>query len=167
MEKVRVLKSELLTRLKENKEQHVSDYEDAHLIWRDDQVDAIDLMLADEEEAFKKRQEALKDLRTKMIDWEEDDDSEKAIYLGHNTEPESHEKEYDTAITMLEMSMDDSMTIEKGLFRQLVMDMWDWKQQFEAVTSMYLQGVKGERGPRGDKGDAGLRGLALKHIKGN
>ena len=51
--------------------------------------------------------------------------------------PTSYEKEYDRAIRMLELSVDDVIELEEDVFNQLVLDEWHWKNQFVASASLY------------------------------
>jgi len=108
MEKIRVSKQELLTIVKENREKHKKEYLEAIKAYR---VKAADLMTKELEkvvsgESFQVRFELIK--------------------------PESHEKEYNLAIKMLEMSVDETVEIEQHEFNQLVNDEWDWKYSFRS-----------------------------------
>jgi len=51
--------------------------------------------------------------------------------------PENHEKDYDQAISMLDMSVDDEVTIKASEHACYVMDDWTWKQDFVNVSNMY------------------------------
>lgn len=53
-------------------------------------------------------------------------------------EPKSHEDDYDTAIEMLEMSVDDELYITKEQFKCFVQDKWSWKGQFDLTNIKYL-----------------------------
>lgn len=56
------------------------------------------------------------------------------------TPPTSYETEYNRAIRMLELSVDDVIELEEDTFGQLVLDEWVWKHSFLAATSMYKAG---------------------------
>jgi hypothetical protein len=47
-------------------------------------------------------------------------------------------KDYDRVIRMLEMTVDEIITIGAVEFQQYVMDDWTWKEQFTASNSAYL-----------------------------
>lgn len=190
MKETTVRRSDLLEKLQDNKETHIAEYEDAHLIWRDDEIEQLynqreraklseteDLQAMKEayEEAvarskkeYKERVESIDTLIKQLTTWT--DDQLPSRFLLQHREPDSHENDYDAAITMLEMSVDETLTVPANLFRQLVMDEWDWKQDFEVTTSAYLLGEKGPRGCQGDPGlegrdgRNGLRGLNLNFI---
>jgi hypothetical protein len=52
-------------------------------------------------------------------------------------QPRSYENEYSRAIRMLELSVDDTIEVEEHIFNQLVLDEWQWKQQFAAMSNVY------------------------------
>ena len=54
--------------------------------------------------------------------------------------PTSHLEEYDRALAMLDMSVDETITLQVNEFQQLVMDEWGWKREFIRSTSAY-QGI--------------------------
>ena len=47
-------------------------------------------------------------------------------------------KEYDRAIKMLEMSVDNDITLSEQEFAEYVLDDWHWKNQFTLTNSAYL-----------------------------
>ncbi len=51
--------------------------------------------------------------------------------------PVSHEKEYDRAIRMLELSIENEIAVEEAVFNQLVLDEWHWKNNFVATSTLY------------------------------
>ena len=51
--------------------------------------------------------------------------------------PHDHTAEYDRAIKMVEMSVDENLELTEQEFAMLVMDDWGWKQQFTASNSRY------------------------------
>lgn len=51
--------------------------------------------------------------------------------------PEDHTDDYDRAIKMVQMSVDDELELTENEFAQYVMDDWGWKQSFTASTAMY------------------------------
>ena len=51
--------------------------------------------------------------------------------------PVSYEKEYNRAIRMLELSVDEEIMIEQDTFNQLVLDEWHWKNSFVAASALY------------------------------
>lgn len=108
MEKIRVKKEELLSIVKQNRDKHKNEYSEAIKAYR---VKSADLLT--------------KELN-KIVN------GEKFEMLFNLQKPESHEKEYNLAIKMLEMSVDDNIEIEQNEFNELVNDEWDWKRHFKA-----------------------------------
>lgn len=51
--------------------------------------------------------------------------------------PVSYANEYDRAIRMLELSVEDTIELEEDIFNQLVLDEWNWKHSFVASATMY------------------------------
>jgi hypothetical protein len=51
--------------------------------------------------------------------------------------PESHERDYDQAIMMLEMEVEDTVELESDQFACFVMDDWDWKDDFVVTANTY------------------------------
>ena len=54
--------------------------------------------------------------------------------------PIDQTKEYDQAIAMFEMSIDDNVVLDQSMFACYVLDDWSWKDQFTRITNSYLGG---------------------------
>lgn len=52
-------------------------------------------------------------------------------------EPEDHTRDYDQALLMAEMSVDETLELTNAEFTQYIMDDWGWKQNFMANSSQY------------------------------
>lgn len=57
--------------------------------------------------------------------------------IGRLREPQCHLEEYDRALAMLGMSVDETITLQVHEFQQLVMDEWCWKQDFMRTSATY------------------------------
>lgn len=53
------------------------------------------------------------------------------------TEPQSHVADYDRALAMLKMSVDDVIELTAENFQELVRDEWHWRGQFISSNSHY------------------------------
>lgn len=53
------------------------------------------------------------------------------------SEPVAYADNYNRAIRMLELSVEDTIEVEEHIFNQLVLDEWGWKQSFVATSAMY------------------------------
>ena len=51
--------------------------------------------------------------------------------------PEDHTTEYDTVISMLEMSLDEEVLLEEHQYQQFVLDKWGWTAAFAATYASY------------------------------
>lgn len=55
--------------------------------------------------------------------------------------PTDHTQDYDRVLAMLEMSIDDTQTLDEQTFRQYVLDDWQWKSNWVASNSKYNIGA--------------------------
>jgi hypothetical protein len=51
--------------------------------------------------------------------------------------PTSYETNYNRAVRMLELSVDEVVELDQYEFSKLVLDEWDWKQTFDFMNSTY------------------------------
>lgn len=114
MKTVTVRKSDLLAHLEANRASHRTIFEQAQDIYRKQVVAELDRMLDDARSG--------RDIR-------------RAILL---PEPEDHTEDYDQAILMLDMSVDEEIQLTYEEFRQFVMDQWGWQRSFASNTTAYL-----------------------------
>jgi len=113
MKTVKVNKDELINKLKENRAKHRDVFEAALEGYRG--------------KCYEVLQERIDQLR-----------QGKRINMYFNlSEPQDQTKDYDRALTMLEMSVDDLIEIDERSFQCYVMDDWDWREAFKASNSMY------------------------------
>lgn len=54
-------------------------------------------------------------------------------------QPENHTKEYDRAIQMLEMDINETVILDEKQFTQFVQDEWGWTDRFLISNSNYSQ----------------------------
>lgn len=52
--------------------------------------------------------------------------------------PKDHTRDYEVALRMLADHTEDQVKISAQEYRRLVLDDWDWKQEFVATTSRYV-----------------------------
>lgn len=116
MKSVKLKKKELLKIVRENREKHIGQYAESV---EDYKTAAV--KLAKEHVELAKTGELNKIAKIKAMP----------------SAPASYEKEYDRAIRMLELSVDDVIELEEDVFNQLVLDEWAWKHQFVASASLY------------------------------
>jgi hypothetical protein len=117
MQFVNVDRNQLLKKLEENRTKHIEEYTEAKAGY----LEAV----------IKRMKENLrKAVKTGVV--------EHTIML---TIPTSHESDYDTAIAMMEYSVDDQIKLMHNEFESYVLDKWTWSAQFSGATSMYSSKV--------------------------
>lgn len=123
MRQVTVMTSDLIENLKSNYSQHIDEYEEAIDGWKKKQI----------EDAMK------------VIAAVEQDFLDEASFP-HNVKPESHGRDYERAIGMLEMHTDKTIELSEDEYRRYIEDDWDWSHHFKVVGATY--GVGKERARR-------------------
>jgi hypothetical protein len=123
MREVKVKKLDLLERVRANRSKHVAEFQEACAGYKDQAVAKIDQVMGD----LKERIARLREGETVAL---------LSVHFGLNP-PESHEKDYDQVITMLEMSVDDELSIRSDEFACYVMDEWDWTAAWRTTTANY------------------------------
>lgn len=132
MEKIKVKRNDLVSILKKNREKHVNEYKEAVRQFRLRAVVALKKEL-DKAQNGKKFETNLSMSR-----------------------PTSHEKDYDLAIRMLEMTVEDVIVVDYHDFNNFVNDEWSWKPSFN--NSAYgFSGTSGTAGSSGTSGTSGFR----------
>lgn len=114
MQKVTVDKNELLAKLRANKEKHVNDFNTSIVGYRKEVVEYLGKLIDDVNNS--------KDIKHHI-------DVDK---------PVSYEREYNRAIAMLEMSVDNKIELDGDTFNKYVLDEWEWKNTFETISAKYL-----------------------------
>jgi len=116
MRDVKINKDELLDIVRANKEKHVADYKESV-------VDFLNAVLKISEENLRLAQTG--------------DVPSIAKIKSIPQMPVSYADSYTRAIRMLELSVEDVIEIDATTFNQLVLDEWQWKQQFDMMTRSY------------------------------
>lgn len=114
LQKVRLSKDDLLTKVIANRKQHVEDYAEA---------------LDGYKEAFSQA------LEEKIVSLENGEVPDQ--YFRELPVPTHHEDDYDHVIAMLGFSLDDEIELTREEFAKYVMDDWGWKQNFTSNVGMY------------------------------
>jgi hypothetical protein len=115
MNSVKMNRYELLTIVKQNATKHVADYDEAVADYK---VGVLKVAKAN-----------LKIANTS--------DLEKFTFHKMPPAPVNYADNYNRAIRMLELSVEEIIEVEEHIFNQLVLDEWGWKQQFVAQSSLY------------------------------
>lgn len=115
-------KETVLSRLKENRERHKKDFENALDGWR---------------------QEVREELERKQVKLQEDLDKlnkgEEPSSRFHNLpKPADNTNDYDIAIEMFEMSNGDMVELDVTDFQRLMRDDWGWRKRWTEENNLYI-----------------------------
>lgn len=113
MQQVTIKKDALLATLTTNREKHTQIFEEAQVGYRKRVIDELDALLAKAKRG------------------------ERVPSYWRLQAPVNQTPEYDRAILMLQMSVDDQVTLSAQDFESYVMDRWAWKKQFLASNKSY------------------------------
>lgn len=113
---VKVNTDNLLKIVRQNKEKHIKEYNEAV-------------------EDFKKAVVKIAEDNLKLV--QTGDLVEIAKVKTNPTKPISYESSYTRAIRMLELSVDETIELDAHTFSQFVLDEWEWKQSFTTSNSTY------------------------------
>jgi hypothetical protein len=114
MRKVTIKQNELLEVLRENRETHKTEYDDAYAGYL----------------------ETCKETLTELL--EEFEAGERETVQWTEFPPQTQVKEYDRVIRMLELSVDSEIELTAEEFANYVQDEWHWKGQWELSNSNYI-----------------------------
>lgn len=115
MDYTKTNKTELLAKLRENREAHKNEYEDAHATWK------------------KEAAKALKQAAKRAAD----EDVITLLPLADLPKPKQYLASYDSIIARLEMEVDETVEVDSREFEAWVLNNWTWKGDFVAGTSLY------------------------------
>lgn len=118
MNTVKVKKSELLKTLLANREKHRKKFDDANAGFQKKLLAKLEKLIR-----TARRGDYIKD----------------SIGLSR---PVSYLEQYDTALSMLRMSVDDVIELDREDFAKYVLDDWAWKEHFLANSSLYTKKIR-------------------------
>lgn len=112
MDSVKINRDELLKIVRENHDKHVKEYKEAI-------------------EDYKKAVIKISEENITLVN----EGNLQLKALPHKTT--SYEANYNRAIRMLELSVDDVIELNQYDFAKLVLDEWEWKEMFSTMNSTY------------------------------
>lgn len=113
MNSIRMNKNDLIKILESNRQSHIQEYNEAMDNW------------------YQEYQRLLTEEMGK-----DKSDSDGYVQL---TKPESHEKDYDRTISMLNHSIDNEVEISQNEYKMYVLDEWSWMERFKHLNSTYIK----------------------------
>jgi len=123
MREVKIRCDDLLVKVRENRTKHVKEYDEAVAGYKDAAKDAVQKAM----ERLQERIDYLEAGEVLVLS---------AIHFDLKV-PQNHAKDYDQVIAMLDMCVDDKLTVRADEFACYVMDDWDWTSEFKNVTQFY------------------------------
>lgn len=114
MREVKVKKEELLEILKENRDKHRKVFNEAMTGYRAEAIKQLDINIQKAKTGGK------------------------VITFIRLEEPTDQTDDYERAIGMLEMCVDDEINVSSQEYQQYVLDKWNWSDQFNLTNSTYL-----------------------------
>ena len=145
--KVEVNRLKLVDILRANLKKHIAEYNEAMAGYKAELLDRIN-------QAFDKAEQQLAAERKKLADkvagFTDEDILKQNDYITlvnaigvEMKVPRSYAKEYEAAIDMAEWDVRETLELSHAEFTCFVRDQWDWKSDFEAVTSIYNVKARG------------------------
>jgi len=125
--KIKISKDDLLTRLRENRIQHVEEYNEALKKYHQQCIDVL-----------KERLSLVGQVKISNGTAQEPTELSKGWLTFHLRRPVTYEKVYTQLIQMLEMDTQNEWEISGAEFRSWVNDQWEWSADFEMATKSYL-----------------------------
>lgn len=134
MDSVRIDKEKLSEKIKENRELHTKEYNEAVEAYK---VIVVNKLKERMVERIKSYEEEMKSLNENLEAFEKDWETKPLV---HVVKPTNHLDDYDTAIGMLDFSLDVVVHLDRQEFQSYVMDNWTWKKDFKASNNMMISG---------------------------
>ena len=111
---IKVDKARLIERLKENRDRHQREYEEAMGGYKTRLVFVLQRML----EAAKRKEEVSHTIDLKV--------------------PKDHAIEYEKALAVMEWEQSDTLHLNHSEFDRYVLDAWPWKKRFSTIHTSYI-----------------------------
>ena len=111
---VRIPKQQLVEVITKNRNAHIDEYVKASIGYRDYMIVELNL--------------AINRLKTgENIE----------LRFDYDKPPQDHTADYDAALKMMEMSVDEVIEVAEHEFRQLVLDDWEWQKTWKIMNLKY------------------------------
>ncbi len=115
MKNVKVSKIDLLAKVLHNRKVHEEEYKEMMITYKVKLIDALELLV------------------------DEAKDSDRGFTKSVNlSEPQNHADDYNRIISMLEMSIDNDITLDFHEYEQYVLNNWHWSGNFNVSKASYM-----------------------------
>ncbi len=115
MKEITIKKEELIKTIKKNMKIHAREYKELHEIYT--------------KLAISELEKLIKDIKI--------DSKGKSLYISLS-EPQSNKDDYKIALEMLDLEVNDNVTISEKEFRQYIKDEWSWSNAFAISKASYF-----------------------------
>lgn len=119
--KIRMPRIDLLEKIREQRNKHIAEYEQAMRAWRSMMFAEADKIVQDSTDDLTKFPNSL----SKLIRC-----------------PEHHTDDFDTNIAMLEMAIDEVIELDQESYERLVLGKFEWRDSFMATNAFYGGGSR-------------------------
>jgi len=135
MDCVRIDKRRLMDKVRENRASHETAYNEAVEAYKVVVINKIQERLQDEKAKYEK-------LVARILEESTNFEKDPSINLQWVmvTKPISYLEDYDTAISMLDFSLDRVAELDRQEFQSCVMDNWEWKKDFININNTMITG---------------------------
>ena len=138
---VEVNRVALIEALKENREKHIKEYEEAMAGYKSRLLESIDSAFEEAKCSLEKQYEKTVEKVRNLTD---DDIAKQSDFMTlvdsvtvEMKVPRSYASEYDAAIDVAMWDVRETLELSHAEFTCFVRDSWEWKSRFEAVSAMY------------------------------
>lgn len=138
MQSVKVSKAALLEKLHENRQKHGEQFEEAVIEFRraiENRLQAFAFGPAKELARLTQERGTTIDRVLKDLDEQLRSEEFSDLVVLRGMAPKHNLKDYDRAIAMVEMSVDDEIELQQHEFRELVLDEWDWSDRLSTTRA--------------------------------
>lgn len=134
MNEVRISKVKLLKKIEENRKLHEQEYNETMEAYKITVREKTKERIEEQKRYFK---QAIKNLEDNLAQFEKDINVEPIVNV---QKPVNYLKDYDTAIGMLNFSLDDIVCLNRSEFQSYAMDDWAWKKDFKKFNESMISG---------------------------
>lgn len=138
---VQVNREKLIETLTTNREKHLRDYEEAKRGYRDTLLSRIDEAFGDAKKSIETKHRQTRESVEAMSDSDIAKQNDQLTLVSaisiQMRVPRCFAKEYDAAIDMAKWDVRETLELSHAEFQCFVRDVWDWTNDFEAVSACY------------------------------
>ena len=141
LSEVTVKVSKLLETLKENRENHIKEYEEAVAGYKEA---ASEKLTQARETAVKRMQVNFDKIQLEIDNFDPEEAQDYFTLVQQETVslpvPKNYSESYDKTIAMLEWERGGEILLKSQEFDRYVLDNWEFTESFKAVSAMYMKG---------------------------